>query len=177
MKRFLIAITLCVAFCSAALAQQTDPDAPASAADIQTYLETMHSHDMMKQMMQAMSKPTHQMVHEHYLKSKDTLPADFESQMNKITDDTLAAMPMDEMMQAMVPVYQRHLSKRNVDDLIAFYSSPTGQKMLKEMPGIMAEAMQIVMPMMTKQMDAMKQHIDEQVYELTKKSEKTPGQN
>ena len=109
----------------------------------------MHSHDMMKQMMAAMSKPMHQMVHEQYLKDKDKLPADFEVQMNKMMDDMMAGMPMDEMMQAMVPVYQKHFTKRDVDDLIAFYSSPVGQKMLKEMPGIMAEAMQSMMPIMT----------------------------
>jgi uncharacterized protein len=177
MKRFLITFTLCVAFCSGALAQQTDSDAPASAADIQTYLETIHSHDMMKQMMEAMSKPMHQMVHDQYMKDKDKLPANFESQMNRIMDDTLAGMPMDEIMQAMVPVYQKHFTKRNVDDLIAFYSSPTGQKMLKEMPGIMAEAMQTMMPIMTKNIDMMKQRIDQQAAELMKESEKTPRQN
>ncbi len=172
MKRFLITVTLCLVFCCGALAQQTDPDAPASVADIQTYLETMHSHDMMKQMMAAMSKPMHQMVHEQYLKDKDKLPADFEVRMNKITDDMMASMPMDEIMQAMIPVYQKHLTKRNVDDLIAFYSSPTGQKMLKEMPGIMAEAMQTMMPIMTKHIDMMKQRINEQTAELMKDSGK-----
>jgi len=106
------------------------------------------------------------------LKDKDKLPADFEVRMNKITDDMMASMPMDEIMQAMIPVYQKHLTKRNVDDLIAFYSSPTGQKMLKEMPGIMAEAMQTMMPIMTKHIDMMKQRINEQTAELMKDSGK-----
>ncbi len=142
MKRLCLTVILCLAFCCGVLAQQTDPDAPASAAEIQTYLDTVHSHDMMKQMAVAMSKPMHQMVHEQYLKDKDKLPADFESRMNKMMDDMFAGMPWDEMIQAMVPVYQKHFTKRDVEELITFYSSPVGQKILKDMPGIMAEAMQ-----------------------------------
>jgi uncharacterized protein len=177
MKRFLITVTLCLAFCGGALAQQADPDAPATAADIQTYLNTINSHDMMKQMMAAMSKPMHQMVHDQYVKDKDKLPADFEAQMNKIMDDMLAGMPVDEMMQAMVPVYQKHFTKRDVDDLVAFYSSPVGQKMLKQMPAIMGEAMQSMMPIMNRYTDTMKQRLNEQTADLMKQSEKTPGQN
>lgn len=177
MKRFLISAILCFAFCGGALAQQTDPDAPATAAEIQTYLNTINSHDMMKQMMAAMAKPLHQMVHDQYAKDKDKLPADFEVQMNKMMDDMLAGMPMDEMVQAMVPVYQKHFTKRDVDDLIAFYSSPVGQKVLKEMPAIMGEAMQSMMPIMNRYTESMKQRLDEQTAELMKQSGKTSGQD
>ena len=172
MKRFLCTAILCLVFCCGALAQQTDPDAPASAADLQTYLETVHSHDMMKKTMEAMIKPMHQMVHEQFVKDKDKLPANFEAQMNKTVDDMMSTMPMDEIMQAMVPVYQKHFTKQNVDDLIAFYSSPTGQKVMKEMPGIMAEAMQTMMPIMTKHIDMVKERISQQAAELEKEVEK-----
>lgn len=177
MKRFLVAAVLCLTFCRGALAQQTDADAPASATDIQTYLDAVHSHDMMKQMMEAMAKPMQQMVHEQYLKDKDRLPADFEARESKIMHDMLTGMPMDEMVQAMVPVYQKHFTKRDVEDLIAFYSSPVGQKMLKEMPNILAEAMQSMMPIMNRYMETVKQRLDEQTADLMKESGKTPGQD
>src|SRR5439155_13694987 len=52
----------------------------------------------------------------------------------------LMSMPFDEMMDAMVPTYQKHFTRGELDALTAFYSSPTGQKILREMPAIMSEA-------------------------------------
>jgi hypothetical protein len=57
----------------AALAQTSD-DTPASKEDVQRYLNAIHSHEMMLQMIDAMSKPMHQMVHDQFLKDKDKLP-------------------------------------------------------------------------------------------------------
>jgi hypothetical protein len=61
------------------------------------------------------------------------------------------------MMQAMVPAYQKHFTKADMDNLVAFYSSPTGEKLLREMPSIMAESMQDMMPIMTKYTESVKQ--------------------
>jgi hypothetical protein len=154
------------------MAQQNAPSAPATKEDVERYLDAIHSHDMMKQMMAAMAKPMHQLVHEQYLKDKDKLPADFEERTNKLMDDMFQAMPFDEMMQAMVPVYQKHLTKGDIDALVAFYSSPTGEKMLREMPALMGESMQAMMPIMQKYMDTMKQRIEEERVAALKESEK-----
>ena len=50
----------------------------------------------------------------------------------------------------MVPVYQRHLTHSDVRIIIDFYNSPTGQKMIKETPTMMAEGMQVVQPILQK---------------------------
>ena len=133
MKRLLIAIGLCLVFCFTGFAQQND-DTPATKADIQRYLEVMHSHEMMQQMADTMTKQMRQMLHQQFLKDKDKLPQDFEDRMNKLMDDMFRDMPWDEMVQAMIPAYQKHLTRGDVNQLIAFYSSPTGQKLLREMP-------------------------------------------
>jgi len=144
-------------------AQQASADSPATDEDVERYLEAVHSHDMMKQMMEQMSKPLHQMVHEQFEKDKDKLPADFETHLNQMVDEMLNAVPVDEMMQAMVPVYRKHFTKGDIDALIAFYSAPTGQKMLKEMPAIMAETMRVTMPLMQKQMAAMTERLQQDI--------------
>ena len=100
--------------------------------------------------MAAMTTPMHQMIHEQYLKNKEKLPPDFETRMNKQMDDMMKNMPFAEMLDAMVPIYQKHLSKGDVTGLVTFYSSPTGQKILKEMPAITAEALQNMMPVIQK---------------------------
>ena len=33
-------------------------------------------------------------------------------------------------MQAMVPAYQKHFTKGDIDNLVAFYSSPTGEEVI-----------------------------------------------
>jgi len=170
MKRVLIAVTLFLAFSGNSLAQQTDADAPATREDVQRYLDAMHSHDMMKQMVEAMSKPLHNMVHEDYMKNRGKLPPDFEARMDKIMDDMLMSMPFDEMMDAMVPTYQKHFTRGELDALTAFYSSPTGQKILREMPAIMSEAMESMMPIMRKNIERMTEDVQQQAAEMLKES-------
>jgi hypothetical protein len=79
---------------------------------------------------------------------------------------------MDEIMDAMVPVYQKHLTKGDIDNLVAFYSTPTGAKLLREMPTIMAEAMQDMMPIMTKYTDNVKQTLLKQTNDMIAQSKK-----
>lgn len=165
MRHFISALYLALIFAIAGFAQ-TAADSPASKEDVEKYLQVMHSHEMMRQMIDAMSKPMHQMVHEQYLKDKDKLPADFEERMDKIMDDMVKSMPFDEMLDAMVPTYQKHFTKGDIDALIAFYSAPTGQKVLRELPAIMSEAMEGMMPIMRKNIDVMNQRVRQQVAEM-----------
>ncbi len=176
MKRILLAALFCLCISSVSVAQQAASDAPASKEDVQKYLDVMHSREMMTQVVDAMIKPLHQMTHEQYLKDKDKLPPDFEERMNKMIDESLKAFPWDEMLQAMVPVYQKHLTKGDVDALTAFYGTPTGQKVLRELPAITAEAMQSMMPLLRKQMDAMNERVQQEVAQMIKDS-KSPAAN
>lgn len=175
MKRFFLPALLCLAFCCSALAQQTD-DTPATKEDVQRYFDVMHSHEMMQQMADAMAKPMHQMVHDQYVKDKDKLPADFEEQMNKIMDGMFRDMPWDEMLDSMKPAYQKHLSKGDIDAIIAFYSSPAGQKLLREMPAMMADGMQAMMPIMQKYIEKVQGRIQEQTMAMLKQAENKSGQ-
>jgi len=167
----LIFITFFAALCVNCLAQASQ-DAPATKADVERYLDAIHSHDMMKQMIDAMSAPLHLIVHDEFMKDEDKLPADFETRMNQIMDGMWKDMPFDEMMQAMVPSYEKHFTKGDMDALVVFYSSPTGQKVLREMPAIMSEAMQAMMPIMRKQIDGMPERIQKQMADMLKESEK-----
>lgn len=175
MKRCLFAVTVCFFLTFSALAQSA-ADQPASREDIQKYLEAIHIHDMMHQMVDAMAKPMQKMMHEQYLKDKDKLPVDFEARMNRDMNDFLYSMPWDQMIDATVPVYQKHLTKGDVSALTAFYSSPTGQKMLREMPAIMSDSMEAMMPIMRERIDKMQHKLQDEVAAMLKESQKTPGQ-
>ena len=174
MNRFLVAAIFCAGFSSNSLAQ-TVADAPATKEDVERYFQATHSHDMMLKMMDAMSKSRHELAHEQCAKDKDKLPADCEARMNKFVDDMMKQMPLDEMMQAMVPAYQKHFTKGDMDALVAFYSTPTGQKVLQELPSVMAESMESMMPIMRKSVDEMTQRVQQEVAQMMKDSQKKPA--
>jgi uncharacterized protein len=176
LKRIFLALTACLVFALTGVAQQSAADVPATKDDVQRYLDVMHSREMITKMMDAMSKPMHQMTHEQYLKDKDKLPADFEEKMNRIMDDYMKNLPIEEMLQAMIPAYQKHLTKGDVDGLVAFYSSPTGQKVIQELPAITAEAMQSMIPLMRKQIDVMTGRMQEQIAQMKKQSGVKPAE-
>lgn len=176
MKR-LIPVLILGLLCSAATwAQQTAADAPATKEDIQRYLDVLHSREMMAKTIDAMAKPMHQMMHEQYLKYKDVLSADFEAGMDKKMDDMMKSFPWDELLQSMVPVYQKYLTKGDIDALVAFNSSPTGQKLLRESPAMTAEAMQAMLPLLQKQIDGMNERLQQQVAQMLKDSKAKLGE-
>jgi hypothetical protein len=171
MKRLLF-VGVVLLFSWTCIAQTSVDDSPATKADVEKYLQVVHSHDMMKKMAVAMGQGMHQMLHEQYLKDKDSLPADYEATMTARMDAMFENMPWDEIMQAMAPVYQKHFTKGDIDSLVAFYSSPTGEKLLREMPSIMSEAMQSMTPVMTKYMDTVKQKLLKETDDMVAQSKK-----
>ncbi len=171
MRRVFLMATLCSALIASGLAQ-TAADAPATKEDVERYFQAVHSHDMMLKMMEAMSKPMHQTTHEQCEKDKDKLPPDCEVRINKMLDGMMKEMPFDEMMQAMVPAYQKHFTKGDMDALIAFYSAPTGQKVLRELPAVTAEGMEAMMPIMRNSVEKMTERAQEEVAEMMKDSPK-----
>ena len=59
--------------------------------------------------------------------------------MKKYMERALSLYPPDEMIADLSGIYQRHLSKEDVDGIIAFYSSPAGQHMVELAPVAMKE--------------------------------------
>jgi hypothetical protein len=62
----------------------------------------------------------------------------------------MQVLSVDELLAAMVPVYQRHLTHSDIRVIIDFYNSPTGQRMIKETPTMMGEGMMAVQPILQK---------------------------
>ncbi len=159
---------------SAGASAQNGADAPASREDIQRYLDAMDTPEMMKKMMTAMTQQMHRIVHEQVQK-QSKLPADFEAREDKIMDDMFKDFPVQELIDVMIPVYQKHFTKGDVDGLVAFYSSPTGKKVLKEMPAIMSESMQSASGVVQKLMADANERVKIQIAEEIKKDDAGAG--
>ena len=177
MKRLLLVVGLVLVFSGACIAQTSADDSPATKADVEQYFQIVKSHDMMKKLMASMSQSLHQITHEQYLKHKDELPADYESKMTARMDELFDNMPWDEMKQAMVPAYQKHFTKGDIDNLVAFYSSPTGEKLLRELHSVTAESMQNMMPILIKYTDTVKQTLLKETDVMIAQSKKQSNAN
>jgi hypothetical protein len=176
MKRFFLIATLCLAFVPVVFAQN---DTPATREDVLNYLQAIHAKEMNRQVMAAMSKPLHQMIHNLYVEDSGGLPPDFESRMQDFIDNSLRQISLDNIQEQMIPVYQKHFSREDLAALTQFYTSATGQKVLKEMPSVVADAMKVTTPIMQQQIEKLKQDVQEQVAQLRKphKSPKTVIEN
>jgi len=164
MKRlcFYLAIVFLVA--SAALAQQSSTvpgDAPASKEDIRHLFEVMQIHQQMRQVMDAMMKQQTTMMHETLKRHYPQISAERLARADRLMQETMKDMPMDAMLDDMIPIYQRHFSKTDIDAMTVFYASPTGQKMMQEMPALTSESMQASYARMQKQMDAILQRAEQ----------------
>src|SRR6266571_137035 len=124
MKRLLIAL-IGLFLAVPALAQNADE--PASSDDVILYLRTMRSHDMLRRTMEIQASSMQQLFREMLLKDTGKLPDDFDTKFKKAMDDLIKGMPGDEIVQAMIPAYQAHFTKGDIEAMSAFYSSPVGQ--------------------------------------------------
>lgn len=168
MKRLLL-VFACIALSLPCIAQNSDE--PASKDDIILYLRTMHSHDLMVRTMQVQSKAMQKLFADQITKEKGSLPPDFESRMGKIMDELVKDMPIDQITEAMIPTYQNHFTKGDIDAMNKFYSSPVGQKVLEQLPAVMQEGMQAAMPIMSKYLGDWQERIKKEF----ESSEKSPA--
>jgi len=178
MKRHSAFFAIVLLVATAALGQQSTPapgDTPASKEDIQKLFEVMQIHQQMHQVMDAMMKQQSAMIHETLKQRYPQTSADRIARADQMIAETMKDMPMDAMLDDMIPIYQRHFSKADIDAMSTFYASPTGQKMMREMPALTSEAMQASSARMQKQMDAIRQKAEQIVKEDQEKPKSVPA--
>jgi uncharacterized protein len=86
--------------------------------------------------------------------------------VNKYVAKAMELYPADEMLTDMTGIYQKHLTKEDVESLIAFYSSPAGQDLLNAQPAIAQEYMPMVMAKVTQRSQAMIKEMMAEMEEL-----------
>jgi len=170
MKKLLIAF-VCLAFCASALAQSADE--PASKDDVILYMRTMRSHDMLQRTMQVQSQSMQNLLRDQMLKDKGKLPPGYDARMKKVMDDLVQNLPMDEIFEAMIPAYQKHFTKGDIEAMNAFYSSPVGQKVLEELPAVLQEGNAAAMPLMSKYLTEWKGRMEKEMKALEDDAPKT----
>ncbi len=156
---------------SPAFAQQTlSDDASATKEDVEKLFTTMHIREQMRNMMDLMAKQSREMAQNSLKKRMPDISQKELDRINAMTDQSMKNLDLDGMIDDMIPVYQRHLTKGDVAAMAKFYETPTGQKMLREQPQMTAEAMQSVRPRMEKAMNNMMDEVEKMAQESATES-------
>lgn len=50
---------------------------------------------------------------------------------------------IDKMMEGITPIYQKHLTLKDLEDILAFYNTPAGKKLSASTPAVAKEVMPI----------------------------------
>lgn len=50
---------------------------------------------------------------------------------------------MDDLFEMLVPVYQKYLTREELEEIIAFYETPVGRKFAENTPALTQETMQV----------------------------------
>jgi uncharacterized protein len=98
----------------------------------------------------------------------DDQQAQLAALITKYVDKATNVYTIDSMISDMTTVYQHHLSKTDVDAMIAFYASPAGQHLLDAQPAIMKEYTPIVMQRQRQATDQLTEEMQKDLENFTK---------
>jgi hypothetical protein len=168
---FILLALSCIAQSTSSTAPAANPDA-ASKEQIMRFLDLMQIRTRMVQMMDGMRVS---MKNGAEAGLKQEIPNPTPEQLAKVdlvADTVFKELPIDEMIDAMIPIYQRHLTKADLDAIVSFYSSPAGQRLLKEQPAMMAEGMKVGQDIMLKKVPELTQRLNAEVDRIGKEESK-----
>jgi hypothetical protein len=67
----------------------------------------------------------------------------FPAATTEFWDAFMKEADMSQLFEKVIPVYEQNFTDDDIQQLITFYQSPVGKKMIEKMPVIMQESMQI----------------------------------
>ncbi|HXB21859.1 MAG TPA: DUF2059 domain-containing protein [Candidatus Solibacter sp.] len=121
--------------------QALAPDAP-SREELLKLFDMLEIKKQMDSIRDSMSKSLEQQFSQM---TRGQLTAKQVDELGKLESELFGKMMSDDfvsnMMDVLIPIYQRHFTSSDVSALIAFYSTVVGQKFLHEQAQIMAEYM------------------------------------
>jgi uncharacterized protein len=165
MKRVGSSFLAVLVFACVGWGQNAPADVPADKEDIQKLFHTLHLAEMMQNLMTTSMQQQKQLTHDTLKKKMPSMTEDEFKRMDVFIDEFAKTIDLNGMLGDMIPVYQRHLSKHDVSAMLAFYNTPTGQKLLREQPAMMSEGMQAMQPRMQKVMSDLMDRVEQMVRE------------
>ena len=177
MKR-IIAVLCLGSLCAIGHAQQGNPSSAdtsivskseqATPEDVQALIEVTHGRrnaqagmDMMREQMKRGSRDA-------FLKKYPDASPEVLKKLDGVLDGAMKVVTVDELIPAMVPVYQKYLSHNDAISIISFYSSPAGQKYLDRMPAMLKEVGDVSGAMVRSHLDEIQSSTEKGMKEFEK---------
>lgn len=106
-------------------------------ADIEKLLEMTGALAIGKQMGVAVAGQIAQVLR----KARPDIPERVLSALPEVVDGVISEN-LVQLKEVVIPIYEKHFTGDEIKELIRFYSTPLGQKAIREMPVLMSESMQ-----------------------------------
>jgi hypothetical protein len=157
-------------------APATRPDAPATREDIQRLFDAMHVQEQIRSTMEVMMTQQRRMIGEMMRKRNRRVTDEEIDKVGDSAQEFLKNFPLGEMVEDMIPVYQKHLTKSDVDAMATFYSSPTGQKLVREQAAMAGESMQAVSARVRRALELAMDRAEQKAKEDEEREKSPPAQ-
>jgi hypothetical protein len=137
----LMSLAMALALLGAGVARA---DAPPSDASIRKLLEVTQSSKLLDGMTVQMKSIMQQSALQAVGHSLDAQEQQILSRnIDKLADVMRNQMTWAKLEPAIMVIYRKNFSQKEIDDMLVFYQSPTGQTLVSKMPEVMRESMQM----------------------------------
>ena len=162
MKRIAIALSgllLCL-LAPAALAQVSD-------AQVDKLLEVMRARQTLDAVMPQVEASQRQMVEQ--MSAAKSLTPEQRARLDRLMQKSMAsirrAMAWEKMEPIYRDIYRQTFNAEDMDAMIGFYGSPSGQKLLDKMPQLMQNTMAGVQKLLVPMLEEMQRDIESELQE------------
>ena len=164
-------LLVCGAWAQTASSAPSPQDRP-SQEDVLALFKLMHIREQTASMMKGSENQTKASIRDLVQKRVPDITETQLAELDQMVGELYRHYPVDTILGDMVPVYQKHLTKADVNGIAAFYSSPPGQKLLQEMPAMTEEAIQIAMGRMQTDTEDILVKLDQRVQQMAEENRK-----
>jgi hypothetical protein len=173
-KRILLPIAL---FCAVGLCTTFAADNPPSEASIKQLLEVGQAHKLVDTMTAQMEGYMQQIMQQATQGERVTpeIQKQIDSFEAEITSALKEVLDWNKLEPMYVRVYQKSFTQGEVDGLIAFYKTPTGQALLTKMPLVMQNTLNEMQQMMQPMMQRMQRMQQDVLAEIQGQKKKKSG--
>lgn len=154
------------------------PDQQPTREQLLKLFEVMRVRQQMDTILKAIPEMASQQIHNQVHQGSAGLPggaaltppqqAKLDEFEQKALAKAMTIYPIEEMLNDMIPIYQRHLSRSDVDAFTAFYSTPAAQRLIDEQPAMMRELMPVLLGRITERSKALADEMTKERMELLK---------
>lgn len=161
-----------VALCAVSAAAQNPQQA--SRESVMKFFTVMHIEQQVQQVQTLMMTEVAKSMRSTLENDPSLTRDDKEKVMDLIEpemQDAAKVYPVSEMLDDMLPVYQKHFTDSDMQAITAFFESPVGKKFIDENGPMMQEAMAVIMPKMNTRMQARMNEMQQRIIDRLKHKE------